>query len=152
MGSTTSSAANLALSNDIVVPTLPTALNYVNRTATTIWLIWRPSTDNVGVSGYDVFRDGTRVGTTADISFTDTGLMMNTNHTYTVEAFDAAGNRSGVGTSNTLYVGTTGSFSADGDHDGIPDATETALRTNDSAAANFDTSNQIGQNVHRPVP
>jgi len=150
LGSATSNNASLALSDDSVAPTAPTALNYADKTATTVLLIWNPSTDNVGVTGYNLYRDGTLIGTTADLTFTDTGLASSTSYNFTVKAFDGAGNLSAA--SNTLSLGTTGSFSADGDHDGIPDATETSLGTNGSAAANFDSSNQTNQNVHRPIP
>jgi hypothetical protein len=62
---------------------------------------------------------------------------------------DAAGN---VSAASTAYsVTTTQDFSADSDHDGIPNATETALGTNGSAVANPDTSNLTQQNIHRPT-
>jgi hypothetical protein len=57
-------------------------------------LSWTASSDNVGVSGYRVFRDGTQVGTSASTSYTDSGLAPATTYSYTVEAYDAAGNRS----------------------------------------------------------
>jgi len=55
---------------------------------------WVASTDNVGVTGYKVFRNGTQVGTTATTSFTNTGLTAGTNYNYTVAAYDAAANTS----------------------------------------------------------
>ena len=55
---------------------------------------WSAATDSVGVTGYDVFRDGSKVGTATGTSFTDTGVQPSTTYSYTVDAFDAAGNTS----------------------------------------------------------
>src|SRR5262249_49913630 len=55
---------------------------------------WNASTDNVGVTGYQVFRNGVQVGTSAANSYSDTGLTASTTYTYAVSAFDAAGNAS----------------------------------------------------------
>src|SRR5262249_31066620 len=50
------------------------------------------STDNVGVAGYKIFRGGTQVGTSATTTFMDSGLSASTQYSYTVAAYDAAGN------------------------------------------------------------
>ena len=55
-------------------------------------LSWTASTDNVGVTGYQVLRNGTQIGTTTSTSYTDTSVAANTTYTYTVQAYDAAGN------------------------------------------------------------
>ena len=55
-------------------------------------LSWTAATDNVGVTGYTVIRDGATVGTTKTTSYTDTGVVAGTTYTYTVKAQDAAGN------------------------------------------------------------
>src|SRR5205814_1810785 len=52
------------------------------------------SSDNVGVSGYRVFRNGAQIATTSATSFPNTGLSPSTTYSYTVAAFDAAGNLS----------------------------------------------------------
>jgi chitodextrinase len=144
-----SSAFSIALA-DTTAPTTPTALNYADKTATTVTLIWKASTDDVGVVGYAVYRGGTLVGSTGDTVFTDSGLTASTAYSYTVKAFDAAGNYSAA--TSALSVTTTADFSADSDHDGIPDVVETALGTNGGSAANADTTNQTQQNIHRPKP
>jgi chitodextrinase len=61
---------------------------------TQVSLAWQPSTDDVGVTGYRVDRDGWQVGTTATNGFTDGGLAPSTTHTYYIYAYDAAGNLS----------------------------------------------------------
>src|SRR5690606_992386 len=62
-------------------------------TSTSTSLAWTASTDNVGVTGYTVFRDGVNIGTTAGAtSFNVSGLTANTAYAFTVTARDAAGN------------------------------------------------------------
>ena len=92
---------------DTEAPTVPTNLTASNITDTTVDLSWNASSDNVGVTGYEVFQDGSSVGTTAGTSYTATGLSSNTSYAFTVRAFDAAGNNSGL--SNTANATTTGS-------------------------------------------
>ena len=55
-------------------------------------LTWNAASDNVGVTGYNVFRNGTQVGTSTSTSYTDSGLTASTAYSYTVKARDAAGN------------------------------------------------------------
>jgi hypothetical protein len=55
-------------------------------------LNWSAITDNVGVTGYRVYRDGSELTTTTQTSYSDTGLTASTEYTYTVSAYDAAGN------------------------------------------------------------
>lgn len=59
-----------------------------------IQLAWAPSTDNVGVAGYKIYRDGSQIGTSATNSFIDDTASPSTSYNYTVSAFDAAGNES----------------------------------------------------------
>jgi chitodextrinase len=59
---------------------------------------WAASTDNVGVTGYRIFRDGVDVGTSPTASFTATGLAPSTLYKFQVAAFDAAGNQSAKST------------------------------------------------------
>ncbi|HEX5404888.1 MAG TPA: cellulose binding domain-containing protein [Pseudonocardiaceae bacterium] len=87
-----SATAGTGTTGDTQAPSTPTGLAVTGTTATSASLSWSPSTDNVGVTGYQVFRGGTMVGTTAGTSFTDTGLTAATMYGYTVKAVDAAGN------------------------------------------------------------
>ncbi|MFB6732450.1 fibronectin type III domain-containing protein, partial [Bacillus mobilis] len=79
---------------DVEAPTAPANLRSSNQTTTTVELKWDASKDNVGVKEYEIFRDGTKVGTTSTTSYEDTGLKANTKYSYTIKAMDAAGNRS----------------------------------------------------------
>jgi acid phosphatase type 7 len=79
---------------DATPPSAPADLAVSAATATSISLLWTPSTDNVGVTGYDVYWDGTDIATTTSTSYTFTGLACGSSYTLGVVAFDAAGNRS----------------------------------------------------------
>ncbi len=82
--------------SDTLPPSVPTGLTAVGSSTTTIDLNWTASTDNFAVAGYKVFRDGgaTEIATVTTTSFSDTGLAVNSTHSYTVLAFDGAGNQS----------------------------------------------------------
>ncbi|MDT9698266.1 glycoside hydrolase family 3 N-terminal domain-containing protein [Streptomyces sp. P17] len=79
---------------DTTAPTAPTGLRATAKTASSVSLAWSAATDNVGVTGYDVYRDGARVTAqpVSGTTFTDTGLSAATAYRYTVRARDAAGN------------------------------------------------------------
>ena len=80
---------------DMQPPTVPTGLTVPSVGATLVSLAWNASTDNVGVTGYTIYRNGVAVATPTTTSYTDTGLTPSTTYTYAVDAFDAAGNHSG---------------------------------------------------------
>jgi cellulose 1,4-beta-cellobiosidase len=79
---------------DTTPPSTPTNVVASGVTSSSVSLSWSPSSDNVGVVGYRVYRGGTLAGTTTSTSFTDTGLHPSTQYSYTVVAYDAAGNAS----------------------------------------------------------
>lgn len=81
---------------DTVAPTIPANLTLGTVTASTIALSWTASTDLVGVSGYEIFRDGVSVGKVITTNFTDSGLTAATSYKYTVLAYDAANNKSAL--------------------------------------------------------
>ena len=84
---------------DTTAPSVPTGLTASAVSSSQINLSWTASTDNVGVTGYKIFRGGTQVGTSATNSFSNTGLSPATAYSYTVSAYDAAGNNSAPSTS-----------------------------------------------------
>ena len=92
------------LTPDTTAPTAPT-LSASGTTATTTNLSWTGATDNVAVTGYDVYKGTTLLGsTTTATTFAVTGLTASTAYTFTVKAKDAAGNVSVA--SNTVSVTT----------------------------------------------
>jgi len=90
---------------DTTAPTVPTGLNSPSKTSTSVDLAWTASTDAVGVTGYDVYRGATLVGTFAGTTATASGLTANTAYSFTVRAKDAAGNVSAA--SSALSVTTS---------------------------------------------
>jgi len=82
--------------SDGVAPSTPANLAVSATGASAARVSWSASTDNVGVAGYRVSRDGSLLGTTSSTFFDDSGLNPDQTYTYTVEAFDAAGNTSGA--------------------------------------------------------
>ena len=74
-------------------------------------LTWTASTDNVGVTGYDVLRNGSVIGSATSPTFTDTTVTTNQTYSYTVRAKDAAGNPSPASTAlpvtTPAFVGKT---------------------------------------------
>lgn len=77
---------------DTVPPTIPTGVSAGALSTSDILLTWNAATDNVGVVGYKVFRNGTQITTTATNSYTNTGLTTGTSYSFSVAAYDAAGN------------------------------------------------------------
>ncbi|WUN26482.1 hypothetical protein OG878_27840 [Streptomyces sp. NBC_00316] len=77
---------------DTAAPSAPAEVRVTATTSSTAALSWTASTDDTGVTAYDIYRDGARVGSTAGTAFTDTGLSASTAYSYTVRARDAAGN------------------------------------------------------------
>ncbi|MEV4414674.1 RICIN domain-containing protein [Catellatospora sp. NPDC049609] len=93
---------------DGTAPTAPANLSASGTTASSTSLSWSASTDNVGVTGYLVFRNGVQVGTTTTIGYTDTGLAASTSYSYTVRARDAAGNQSPASAALTVTTSSSG--------------------------------------------
>ncbi|WNR45548.1 galactose-binding domain-containing protein [Paenibacillus roseipurpureus] len=89
---------------DTEAPTAPSGLNVVGKTETSATISWSPSTDNRGVTGYDIYRDNTLLGTVAgNVNvFTATGLTAGDSYSYTVKAKDASLNVSAA--SSALQV------------------------------------------------
>jgi hypothetical protein len=81
-------------SSDTQAPTQPGNLRATALDSSRVSLTWSASSDNVGVAGYRVFRDGRLLATVTTTSYSDTGLQPATTYGYHVVAFDAAGNTS----------------------------------------------------------
>ena len=98
--------------SDTTPPSVPSGLKVTGTTSSSVSLSWPAATDNTAVTGYDVFRNGTLVGSPAGTTYTDTGLAAETDYTYTVRARDGAGNVSAASDS------VTGTTTAGGDTGG----------------------------------
>jgi chitodextrinase len=110
---------------DTTAPTRPTALVSAALTTTSFTLSWTAPSDNVGVTGYNVYRAGVLVGPAATTSLALTNLAPDTVHRMTVRALDAAGNLSAA--SAALNVRTLAE----------PPSTPTALNIANLKAASF---------------
>ena len=77
---------------DTQAPTGPASLSATPASSTSVQLNWPAATDNVGVTGYRVYRGGTQVAQTTALSYLDTGLAPQTTYAYQVRAYDAAEN------------------------------------------------------------
>jgi hypothetical protein len=82
---------------DSTPPSVPTKLSMV-RSTSQIGLSWMASTDNVGVIGYNIFRDGTHIGSVETSAALDSDVSSTTQYCYTVAAYDAAENESAPST------------------------------------------------------
>ncbi len=94
----------VASSTDTQAPTAPNNLTASNITQTSVDLSWTASSDNVGVTGYEVYQDGNLLGTVSTTAAQVTGLNPATTYTFFVKAKDAAGNLSPA--SNQISVTT----------------------------------------------
>ena len=94
-------------STDSQAPTAPTSLASTSKTSTSITLAWNASTDNVAVTGYDVYANSVFKTTVSGLSATITGLTASTSYSIYVKAKDAAGNTSA--SSSTIAVTTNSS-------------------------------------------
>lgn len=77
---------------DTTAPTAPTGVSATAVSSSQVDVAWSASTDDTGVAGYRVLRDGVQVAQVAGTSFSDTTVAASTTYSYTVRAYDAAGN------------------------------------------------------------
>jgi chitodextrinase len=106
---------------DTQAPSTPSNLSAVASSSSEINLTWTASTDNVGVAGYRIYRNGAQIATTTTNSYSNTGLTPATQYSYTVSAFDAARNFSAQSAASevatlarSFYVSTAGNDSNSG--------------------------------------
>jgi chitodextrinase len=115
---------------DTQAPTAPTGLSTSNITENSIDVSWTASSDNVGVTGYDVYQNGNLQTTVASTSYQATGLTANTSYSFYVIAKDAANNSSTQ--SSTVNATTT-----------APDTTAPTAPTNLTASGTTDASTNL---------
>jgi len=80
---------------DTEAPTNPSNLTISNISFNSVTLNWNASTDNIGVTAYEIYKNDVLLTTTTNLTFNVTGLSMNTSYTFKVRAKDAANNFSG---------------------------------------------------------
>ena len=104
---------------DIQPPVAPGGFTQIAATTDAVVLGWSPSSDDVGVVDYAVYRNLQRVATTAEPNVTLSGLTCGSTYSYLVDAADAAGNRS---LQTTVYVRTADCVRVPNRHDAALDA------------------------------
>ena len=135
---------------DTAPPTQPGTPTLSGVTPSSISMSWTPSTDNVGVTGYRIFRNGTQVGTTGGsvTTYQDTGLSASTTYSYTLKAVDAVGNASPE--SGSLSATTSANPDTPPTAPGTPTVTDVTDTTVDlSWAASTDDHAVTGYRVFR---
>lgn len=114
---------NTAATSDTTAPSVPANLRTTATASSSIALAWDASTDNVGgsgVAGYRLYRGGTLLTTIpagSGLSYTDTALSANTSYSYTISAYDYAGNasaQSGALSASTTSTAVSGDCNSDG--------------------------------------
>jgi chitodextrinase len=115
---------------DTTPPSTPSNLRVTSATATSVTVAWSVSTDNVGVTGYDLYRATTKVGsTTTATTYTINSLTCGTAYSVGVRALDAAGN-----TSSQATMSATTSACADTQPPTAPTNVTASTRTTTSIA------------------
>jgi chitodextrinase len=109
-GLSTTAVAMTQAGSDTVAPSTPAGLAATAISSTQIRLNWSPSTDNVGVTGYRVYRGGVFLGAVGNVTTTQTaGLTPSTTYTYRIDAIDAVGNASGISAAASATTPAAGS-------------------------------------------
>lgn len=98
---------------DTTAPSVPSGLTASNITSTTCTVSWTASTDNVGVTAYDVYQGTTLKTTVSTTSASVTGLTASTTYSFTVKAKDAAGNTSNSSSALSVTTSSTTSTASD---------------------------------------
>ncbi|MBX2966273.1 MAG: fibronectin type III domain-containing protein [Cyclobacteriaceae bacterium] len=89
-----STIATATTASDAIAPSVPTDVVLISKTFTNVAFSWTASTDNVGVTGYEILINDNPVGNSTVTSYMATGLEPGTLYNITVKAFDATGNKS----------------------------------------------------------
>src|SRR5258706_12658291 len=93
-------------------PSVPANLVAMTASGTQINLSWSAASDDAGVRGYDIYRNGILISTTdaTTLTYSDTNLIPSVNYVYTVDAFDASGNHSAKSVSASATTLNTASY------------------------------------------
>ena len=125
---------------DTTPPTVPTSLAATAQSSTLVGLGWSASTDNVGVAGYRVYRNGILLGSTPSTAYFDASAAANTTYSYTVRAYDAAGNVSGPSTAATVTTPGDPESPADTTPPSVPTGLTGLAQSSNAVALRWDPS------------
>ena len=117
---------------DALAPTVPQSLCTTAVTHSNVALAWDGSTDNIAVTGYTIYRNGVSIGTTAAMTYNDTGVAQSSTYVYEVDAYDQAGNHSAKSnsvTASTSVSATWGPYNLTGQTIYYPSNQASSFRT-----------------------
>ncbi len=134
---------------DTSAPSVPGGLGAVATSSSRISLTWSASTDNVAVAGYRVYRGSTQIATTATLAYTDVGLAASTTYSYTLSAFDGAGNVSANSAAVTARTQNRADTSKPSVPGGLSASAVTGRLISLSWTASTDNVGVTGYNVYR---
>jgi chitodextrinase len=135
---------------DWTAPTVPVGLTATATGPTQVNLAWSASTDNVGVAGYTIYSNGSALATVsgATLSYTDTTAVAGTTYSYTVDAFDAAGNHSAQSAAAVVTTPTPDT-TAPSVPSGLSASAPASTQVNVSWSASTDNTAVTGYTVYR---
>lgn len=133
---------------DTAPPSVPAGLAGSAPNSNRVNLTWAAASDNVGVSGYKIYRNSGFVSTSSTTSYADTGVVGTTTYSYQVSAYDAAGNESGLSAAAGV---TTPDTIPPSDPSGLSAAAASTTQINLSWSGSSDTggSGLAGYKVYR---
>lgn len=136
---------------DTQAPSVPGGLEAVAASATQINLKWQTATDNVGVTGYWVIRNGVAVAQLTTTSYTDRNLQPATKYTYEVTAVDMAGNTSARSTAVSATTPALADTAAPSMPAGLVAQAVSSTQINLSWTASTDNIGVVGYDIYRSV-
>ena len=150
--SSVASATTLNLS-DSAAPSVPAGLTATASSCSQVNLSWTAATDTggSGLAGYKVFRGGVQIATTTSTSYSNTGLSASTPYSFTVAAYDNAGNTSAQSTAASATTPTCPDTTAPSVPSGLTATASSCSQVNLSWTASTDTggSGLAGYKVFR---
>ncbi|MEK7153585.1 MAG: Ig-like domain-containing protein, partial [Patescibacteria group bacterium] len=149
-GNTNSDTVQVTVKNsDTQAPAPPSSLSATAATATKVNLNWKASTDNVGVAGYWINRNGVNLTKVdAVTSYSDTTVLPNTSYTYQLTAYDAAGNLSQPSATATIKTPSAPDTQAPTAPTGLKASTVNAAQINLTWVASTDNIGVAGYDVY----
>jgi chitodextrinase len=113
-------------------------------------LTWTASTDNVGVAGYEIWRDGAQIATSLTNSYNNVGLNASTTYRYRIFAYDAAGNRSGQSSqASATTLSNAGDTQAPSVPQNLSATTFSSTQINLTWSASTDNVGVVGYRIYR---